>query len=47
MSKKKNDYTKERGLLATKVLLYKVPFKIKLNTKECREDYIEHKDLTL
>lgn len=39
--------TTQRGLLATKVLLYKVPFKIKLNTKECREDYIEQKGLTL
>lgn len=41
MSKKKIDCTKGRGLLDTKVLLYKVPFKMKLNY------YMEQKDLTL
>lgn len=47
MSKKKIDCTEGRGLLRTKVLLYKIPFRMKLNTKEYGEDYIEQKDLTL
>lgn len=29
------------------MLVQKVPFKINLNTKEFKEDYIEQKDLTL
>lgn len=47
MSNKKIDCTKTKGFLGTKVLLHKVPFKIKLNTGEFKEDYIEQKDLTL
>lgn len=44
---KKITAQKEKFFWGTKVLLQEVLFKINLNTKEFKEDYIEQKDLTL